>query len=163
MMDVYYQGAGLREIGNNMLFLGVPGRHTFHNLFYKNMDSFAKKMNRELQVVIDEGFESKMQSTTNHKLQGEYIDVDISEYVRHFQHGSGFILNKIKKITIVASYDMDWNKCSIRRVYDSLPGHAFLIGFRSGNLLCLMYVQRNVQNAAEKSGQVLALLLMFAR
>ena len=68
MMDVYYQGAGLREIGNNMLFLGVPGRHTFHNLFYKNMDSFTKKMNRELQVIIDEGFESKMQSTINYEL-----------------------------------------------------------------------------------------------
>ena len=37
MMAVYYQGAGPRDISNVMSFLGVPGGHTFHNIFYKNI------------------------------------------------------------------------------------------------------------------------------
>ena len=40
MMAVYYQGMGPRDIGNTMSFLGIPGGHAFHNLFYKQSHSF---------------------------------------------------------------------------------------------------------------------------
>ena len=92
-------------------------------------------MNRELQVIVDDGFESEIWSNIKHELLGEYTDVKISEYVRHFKHDTGFIPNKIKKIAIVASYDMGCNKRSIDRVYDSLSGHALLIGCRSENVI----------------------------
>lgn len=55
MMAVHYQGSGPCNIGNTMSFFGVPGGHTIHALFYKITDSFTKKMNAALQVVMNEG------------------------------------------------------------------------------------------------------------
>ena len=41
----------------------------------------------------------------------------------------------IKKIGIAVSYDMGWQKMSTGRVYDSISGHGYLIGCRTGKIL----------------------------
>ena len=134
-MAVYYHGAGSRDIGNTMSFLGVPGGHAFHNLFYKNMDSFTDKIHTELQEIVDEGFEKEIKASIQHELKDEYSDEEIEVFVTNYLQDSGFIPDKIKKLPIVASYDMGWNKRSTGRVYDSLSGHAFFIGCRSGKVI----------------------------
>ena len=54
-------------------------------------------MNRELQVIVDNGFEIEIRSTIKHELLGEYSYVEISEYVRYFKHDAGFIPDKMLK------------------------------------------------------------------
>lgn len=41
----------------------------------------------------------------------------------------------IKKIGISVSYDMGWQKHSTRKVFDSISGHAFMIGCRTGKII----------------------------
>ena len=65
-------------------------------------------------------------------MAGEYSQDEIDLYLKNFHEDDTDIPKKINKIPIVASYDMGWNKRSTGRVYDSLSGHAFLIGCRSG-------------------------------
>ena len=89
-------------------------------------------MNTELQEIIDEGLENEIEATIKYELSEEYTAAEIQTYIKNFREDKGFIPERIKKLPIVASYDMGWNKRSTGRVYDSLSGHAFLIGCRSG-------------------------------
>ena len=52
-------------------------------------------MNRELQVIVDDGFESEIRSAIEHELLGGYTDVKISEYIRNFKCDAGFIPDTI--------------------------------------------------------------------
>ena len=92
------------------------------------MGSFTTKMHTEFQEIIDEGFDQDIKASIQDELKGEYSDAEIEEYITNYIQDSGFIPDKIKQLPIVASYDMRWNKRSTERVYDSLSGHAFLIG-----------------------------------
>ena len=134
-MSVYYQGVGPRDVGQTMSFLGVPGGNSFHNVFYQNIDSVTNKMTKELQVIVDEGLIYEINATIKYELAADYTEEEIEEYIELFHSNSGSIPACIKRLKIVASYDMGWNKRSTCRVYDSLSGHAFLIGCRSGKVI----------------------------
>ena len=43
--------------------------------------------------------------------------------------------NALPKIPISVSYDMGWSKRRCGKVYNSLSGHAFVIGCRTGKVL----------------------------
>ena len=126
-MTVYYQRTRQRDVGNTMSFLGVPGGHTFYNMFYKQSDSFHHKMNEELEYIIDKGLTSEIQATIEKELKGEYKPEEIHNYVQSFLDGKGELPVKLKPLPIVASYDMGWNKRSTGRVYNSPSRHAFMI------------------------------------
>ena len=135
MMAVFYNGVSPRDIGKTMSFLGVPGGCTFHNLFYERMDSFTETMQKELQIIVDEGLQKEIESTIAYVLANDYSQKEIKEYIQLFNANSSRIPDKIRPLQLSASYDMGWNKRSTGRVYDSLSGHAFLIGCRSGKVI----------------------------
>lgn len=99
------------------------------------MDKFHEKINSELQTIIDQVIEKEIEATIQYELKGEYSDDEILKHVQYFQENEGFIPEIIKKVEVVASYDMGWNTHITGRVYDSLSGHAFLIGCCSGNVI----------------------------
>ena len=86
-MAVYYQGCGPRDTCNTMSLLGVPGGKFFHNIFYKNIDSFTKDLTNELQLIIDEGLRLEIKATINHLLKDEYSVEEIEEYIEGFKDG----------------------------------------------------------------------------
>ena len=59
----------------------------------------------------------------------------IHSHNRSHVDGFRFFPAKIKLLPIVASHYMGWNKRSTGMVYDTLSGHAFLIGFSGGKLI----------------------------
>ena len=72
MMAAFYQCGGPRDVGNTMSFLGVPGGNSFPKVFYNNMEHVTQKMNKELQVIIDEGFNKEIQGSIQYELAGDY-------------------------------------------------------------------------------------------
>ena len=46
-----------------------------------------------------------------------------------------YLPTTVKSIPISVSYDMGWNKRGGGRVYDSLSGHGFLIGCKTGQII----------------------------
>ena len=48
------------------------------------------------------------------------------------------IPDAIKKIGLVISYDMGWQKCSTGNIYESLSGHAYIIGVITGKIIGFM-------------------------
>ena len=41
----------------------------------------------------------------------------------------------IKKVALTVSYDMGWQKRSTGKLYDSLSGHGFIFGCKTGNII----------------------------
>ena len=115
-MAVYYNGVGPRDIGNTLSFLGVPGGRTFHNLFYESMDSHTETMQKELQIIVDEGLQQEIVSTIKFVLANDYSEAEIKEYIKPFNANSSLIPHKIRPLQLSASYDMGWNKRSTGRV-----------------------------------------------
>ena len=52
-----------------------------------------------------------------------------------FEKDEENIPDEVKKIGIAVSYDMGWQKRSTGRVYDSISGHGYLIGCRTGKII----------------------------
>ena len=84
---------------------------------------------------MDEGLQDEIKSTIEYELADKYTAFEIEEFITLLNAYSGSIPSNIKRIKIVASYDMGWNKRSTGRVYDSIYGHSFLIGCRSGKVI----------------------------
>lgn len=65
-------------------------------------------------------------------------------YIHNFNFNSGYVPDKIKIIGIIASYDICWNQRATGRLYDSLSGHEYLIGCRSGCVIAYELKAKNV-------------------
>ena len=57
----------------------------------------------------------------------------------------------IVKVGFTVSYDMEWNKRSTGKVYDSLSSCGFLIGCRIGNLISMGIKKRNASHIRYKT------------
>ena len=61
---------------------------------------------------------------------------ELSEMMTKITNGElKTIKQKLEDIPLAVSYDMGWQKRAGGRVYDSLSGHGFLIGCRSGKVI----------------------------
>ena len=74
-------------------------------------------------------------ATIKSKLGLEYSPDEIKEYISNFESNSGFIPDKIKKVGIIMSYDMGWQKRSTGCIYNSLSGYGYLIECVSGKVV----------------------------
>ena len=67
-----------------------------------------------------------------------------------FENNEENIPDKIKKIGIAISYDLGWQKRSTGRVYDSISGHGYLIGCRTGKIIGMQVRQIKCKNSKQK-------------
>ena len=71
----------------------------------------------------------------------------IKKYILNFNAGSDDVPEEIITLGLAVSYDMGWQKRSTGRRFDSMSGHGFIIGCRSGKIIGLDVKGKNVQNA----------------
>ena len=92
---MYYQGLDLYDVDSIISFIGIPGGHTFHNLFYKNIDNLTEKMTKELQVIVDEGLQDEIKSKIEYELANKYTAFEIEEFNTLFNANYGSIPSNI--------------------------------------------------------------------
>jgi len=92
-----------------------------------------------MKVAEDEmrgALNEEIEATIRDKLDGKMDDEEIENAVKAwFEKDETNIPDEVKKIGITVSYDMGWQKRSTGRVYDSISGHGYLIGCRTGKIL----------------------------
>ena len=54
-ISTYYLGTGPRDIGNSLTFYGIPGGHSFHGLYYENMDEINEKVLEICEDIVQDG------------------------------------------------------------------------------------------------------------
>ena len=98
------------------------------------MDIFTKILNNELELILNEGLSIEINATIKHLVKDEIWVKEKEENMHGFEDGTCVIPEILQPLSIVASYDMGWNKWSTGWVYDSPSGHALMIGCHSGNI-----------------------------
>ena len=76
---------------------------------------------------------------------------EIEKYILNFNEGSDDVPEEIITLGLAVSYDMGWQKCSTGHRYDSMSGHGFIIGCRSGKIIGLDVKGKNVRNATTQT------------
>ena len=76
-------------------------------------------------------------ATIREKLDGKYNKKQIDKYILNFNAGSDDVPEEIITLGLAVSYDMGWQKRSTGHRYDSMSGHGFIIGCRSGKIIGL--------------------------
>jgi len=94
----------------------------------------------------------EIKATIKEKLEGKYTEEEVDKAMDDFINEKWEdVPADILKIGITVSYDMGWNKRSTGKVYDSLSGHAFIIGCRTGNVIGMMVKKRNAAFAVSST------------
>ena len=85
----------------------------------------TKSLEEEIRVTIRE-------KLSKSKYKNDEIDKAITVF---FAGVDGNIPALIKKVALIVSYDMGWQKQSTGKLYDSLSGHGFIFGCKTGNII----------------------------
>ena len=136
ILTSFYLGTGGLDIGSYASFFGLPGGRCWERSFHWHIPQAHNIIISLADAIPKEAMMYEINTTIKYKLEGKYTEAEIEKII------DGFIAGKyhdvpadILKIRIAVSYDMRWIKQSMRKVYDSLSGHIFIIGCRTGNVI----------------------------
>ena len=115
-LSTYYLGTGPRDIRNSLGFYGIPGGHSFHGLYYGNMDEINENVMEICEEIVQEGLVEEIKAQIKKQLGDKYTAEEVKEYTHNFFMETGFIPEEILIIAITASYDMGWNQRSTGRI-----------------------------------------------
>ena len=136
IMSAYYTGTGGFDIGNVTAFLGIPGGKSWERTYHRHSPSMAKHIIQVANDSMGGALNEEIKATIREKLEGIYekekIDGAITAW---FAKDEPNIPDEIKTVGLSISYDMGWQKRSTGRVFDSISGHAFMIGCRTGKVI----------------------------
>ena len=96
---------------------------------------------------MEKSFNEEVVATIKAELSDEYTENEIDSYAKKIINKEYEDLpDKIKNVGIAVSYHMGWNKRSTGQVYDSLSGHGFIIGCKTGNVIGYGVSKKSVHN-----------------
>ena len=151
MLSAFMNGTGGADITRTLTLMGLGGKG-FERSFYRHSRFMHEIIMRVTRRLIREGLLEEISASVRNMIEEREIGTLEGEV----------ILSKIKKnelndietmnlqLPIAVSYDMGWQKRAGGRVYDSLSGHGYFIGCRTGKVVamgvkkkrcrtCLMY------------------------
>ena len=80
----FYVGTGGQDVGSILTFLGVPGGHSWHNIFHKNSETVNRRIIELCEVIVEEGLKMEIRAEIEAKLKGKYTSDEIDVYIQNF-------------------------------------------------------------------------------
>ena len=74
----------------------LPGGHSWHNIFYQDMDDLISKVIEECQEIIEEEFQQEIIESIKEILKSKYTEEEIGIHTRQFFNKSNNIPDEIK-------------------------------------------------------------------
>ena len=103
---------------------------------------------RRCRTIISDSLRNEIKLTYDEILSETLDDDELKNLGTELIKGNLPTINsRIPLCPLAVSYDMGWNKRAGGRVYNSLSGHGFLIGCRSGKVIEFGVLKKNVQPA----------------
>ena len=134
IMASFYCGTGGNDIAKAASFLGVPGGKSWERSFSRHSPQVSSIIGEVTTKLIDTALIDEIKATLVEKLKGS--DHDREKVITAFlNNDEQNIPGLVKKLELTVSYDMGWQKRSTGKVYDSISGHGFMIGCRTGNVI----------------------------
>ena len=136
MMAAFYCGTGADDIAKATSFIGIPGGKSWERSFSNYSPRMCSLIISVVNGVIKSSLEGEIKATIEEILAEKYSEEEIKKATQAFFAGDDpNIPDLIKKVGIAVSYDMGWQKRSTGKLYDSLSGHGFIFGVRTGNVI----------------------------
>ena len=137
MMAAFYCGTGGQDIAKALSFLGIPGGKSWEQAFTRHSPKMCDIISSVVNGVIRQSLEEEIKITireilVTNKYTNEQIHTATTAF---FAKDEQNIPALIRKVPLIVSYDMGWQKRSTGKLYDSLSGHGFIFGCKTGNII----------------------------
>ena len=137
MMAAFYCGTGGQDISKALSFLGIPSGKSWEQAFTRHSPKMCDVISSVVNGVIRQSLEEEIKTTireilVENKYTNEQIDTATTAF---FAKDEQNIPALIRKVPLIVSYDMGWQKRSTGKLYDSLSGHGFIFGCKTGNII----------------------------
>ena len=123
-------GIGPKDVETLFSFLGIPVPSSFP---YVTFPKIENAIGNALITVSEASQHQALKKEVKAETGQEYDE----------------IMNQDKKIGIMGSYDMGWNKRSSGHRYDSLSGHAFLISYHCRQVIATKVTSKKCNTCAK--------------
>ena len=120
ILCAFYLRTSGYDIERMSTFIGFNGCLGFERMFHRGMKQVVTKMTEICSEILHEARENEIKDTVLEK------ENNINQPNSH-----------LNKVDITVSYDMGWFKRSSGWHFDSMPGHGFLIGGRTENIIAM--------------------------
>jgi len=131
MLTAFYLGTAGFDVGKFAEFFDFPGGSSFERTFHRESPKVNALVLHWCELIMAEALAKKIEATIREKLCDEYDSKKINGNIQWFVSGEyDKMLPRLLMIGLSVSYDMGWQKRATCRLYDSLPGHGFIIGCR---------------------------------
>ena len=137
MLCAFINGTGGLDISRTLTMMGLGGGTAFKRFFYRNAPYVHEKIVAVVNGLINESLKKEVTATTNEFKENKVLKCKNGETINNILTNKNLTTqnDEIPTIPIAVSYDMGWQKRSGGRVYDSLSGHGFIIGCRTGKVV----------------------------
>ena len=137
MMAAFYCGIGDKKIAKALSFLGIPGGKLWEQVFTRHSLKMCDIIYSVVNGGIRQNLEDEIKITiceilVKNKYTNEQIDTATTAF---FAKDKQNIPALIRKVPLIVSYDMGWQKRSTGKLYNSLSGHGFIFGCKTGNII----------------------------
>ena len=136
MMAAFYCKTGPDDIAKVTSFIGIPSEKSWERSFSNHSTRMCSLIISVVNGVIKSSLEGEIKIIIQEILEEKYRQEEIKKATQAFFAGDDpNIPDLIKKVGIAVSYDMGWQKRSTGKLCDSLSGHGFIFGVRTGNVI----------------------------
>ena len=138
-MAAFYIGTGGFDIGELIGMFGLPGGKGWERQFHRHSPFLNEIVIDLADKMMKESLVREIDATIKEKLEEEGYDEEAVRCAIKAWHENKIedIPHHILRLGLAISFDMGWQKRSTGKVYDSLSGHAYKIGCRTGEIIGL--------------------------
>ena len=137
MLSAFINGTGAGDIARSLTLMGLGGKG-FERSFYQH-SRYMHEIIMRVRRLIHEGLLEEISASVHNMIKERQIDTLEGEVI--ISKIKNNELNEIQTMNlplpIAVSYDMGWQKRAGGRVYDSLSGHGYFIGCRTGKVVAM--------------------------
>ena len=135
MLSCYWLGTGSKDLVKLFSMLGFGSMSAFERCFTRNEQMLNEGfihvgkqiIRRSMHNEIIQTIKNRMKHSNKDSIQKVIYDFENQQYDK--------VKHTIGNIGLTVSYDMGWQKRAGGRVYDSLSGHAYMIGCATGKVI----------------------------
>ena len=136
VLTAFYIGTGGYDIGSIACFLGINGGRSWERSFHRHSETIHSVILETTKEILDNAFLGEVEATIRDECNGKFDDDEINKFITSYKKKQYTDLpESLQRVGISVSYDMGWNKRSTGKIYDSLSGHGFMIGCRTGKVI----------------------------
>ena len=134
-LSTFANGGGIKEAMCTLGHLDVPNLEGLRNSYNRRLEDICRSIKKTTSEVIYQAFLGEVEAVILEQLSiDEKSELDLKKYMTRWYGLEGPEKDK-DKAGLTIAFDMGWNKRGCGHRYDSLSGHAIIIGTKTQKVI----------------------------